>query len=198
MADDIFFSSLHCSSRGVGCWFILNDAGPVHVSFQLADHQQALLTLARQHSVAPADLGVSPPEGRGQSRRQATARNQLAALVSRRFRAYLQGEEPEFFRPLTSSPFLAAGSPFQLKVWREIALIPYGQTRTYGEIAERLGNRRLARAVGRACGTNPCPLVIPCHRVVGAISWGGFTGGGIELKKRLLALERANLGEDKP
>lgn len=193
MANDIFYSSMHCSGRGVSCWFILNDAGPVHVSFQLADHQQALITLGRQHCMAPADPRARPPGGRGQSRRQAAARSQLAALVSRCFRAYLQGVERVFLRPQPASPFLAAGSPFYREVWREIALIPYGQTRTYGEIGERLGNRRLARAVGRACGANPCPLVIPCHRVVGADSWGGFSGGGIELKKMLLALERASL-----
>ena len=76
-------------------------------------------------------------------------------------------------------------------VMGEMAAIPYGETRTYGELADELGTE--AVAVGRACGRNPVPILIPCHRVVGADSLGGFSAGGdraIELKSRLLDHER--------
>jgi methylated-DNA-[protein]-cysteine S-methyltransferase len=81
------------------------------------------------------------------------------------------------------------GRPFQIQVWREIASIPYGETRSYGEIARQLGGS--PRAVGTATGRNPLSLIIPCHRVVGAT--GALTGyaGGLDRKRRLLELERA-------
>jgi methylated-DNA-[protein]-cysteine S-methyltransferase len=88
-----------------------------------------------------------------------------------------------------SLPFAATGTPFQKQVWREIAVIPFGETRGYGEIASRLG--AFARAVGSAAGRNPLSLVVPCHRVVGAN--GALTGyaGGLDRKRRLLELEAA-------
>jgi methylated-DNA-[protein]-cysteine S-methyltransferase len=81
-----------------------------------------------------------------------------------------------------------AGRPFQVQVWREIAAIPFGETLSYGEISRQLGAS--PRAVGSATGRNPLSIIIPCHRVVGAS--GALTGyaGGLDLKKRLLALER--------
>ncbi|TFG35819.1 MAG: MGMT family protein, partial [Desulfobacterales bacterium] len=73
-------------------------------------------------------------------------------------------------------------------VWDRICQIPSGATRTYGSLAQSLGNKALARAVGQACAANPIALLIPCHRVVGHTGLGGFAGG-IDLKKQLLALE---------
>src|SRR4051794_36283818 len=83
----------------------------------------------------------------------------------------------------------ATGSPLQLAVWELIAAIPYGATRSYGDLARDLGDRSLAQAVGTACGRNPLPVVVPCHRVVGAD--GGLVGfgGGLERKRFLLDLE---------
>jgi len=82
------------------------------------------------------------------------------------------------------------GSEFQHKVWSAIAKIPFGQTRSYGEIAEAIGHPGAARAVGTACGANPLPLFVPCHRVLAARGGiGGYGFSGIELKKRLLRLE---------
>jgi O-6-methylguanine DNA methyltransferase len=84
-----------------------------------------------------------------------------------------------------------AGTPFQRRVWAALRAIPYGETHTYGQIAEHLGmGRGAARAVGAACGANPVSLVIPCHRAIG--SDGKLHGfrWGIERKRRLLALER--------
>ena len=99
--------------------------------------------------------------------------------------AYFAGEKPES----GLLPLNPQGSVFRRLVWRELLLIPYGQTVAYGEIAHKLGAS--ARAVGGAVGHNPISILIPCHRVVGAD--GGLTGyaGGLERKKQLLALEGA-------
>jgi methylated-DNA-[protein]-cysteine S-methyltransferase len=81
------------------------------------------------------------------------------------------------------------GTPFQLGVWSLLRTIPYGKTTTYGEIARKLGQPNACRAVGAANGRNPIPVIIPCHRVVGADhSLTGF-GGGLEIKRALLRLE---------
>lgn len=102
---------------------------------------------------------------------------------------YFAGERREFDLPLAND-----GLEFHQKVWRELRTIPYGQTRSYGDIARQLGyDSVVSRAVGAACGANPLPIVVPCHRVVAAD--GGLTGyaGGIERKRFLLDLERPGL-----
>ena len=81
------------------------------------------------------------------------------------------------------------GTPFQKQVWKELAKIPFGKVKTYGEIAESLGKPGASRAVGTACGKNPLMLVVPCHRVVGRSGLGGFSGGGLPVKRQLLSLE---------
>ncbi len=98
--------------------------------------------------------------------------------------AYFAGTRRVFELPL--KPF---GTPFQRRVWAVLAAIPYGTTRTYGDIAAELGTS--ARAVGGACGRNPIPILIPCHRVIGLHGHlGGYSGGdGIETKTFLLTLE---------
>jgi methylated-DNA-[protein]-cysteine S-methyltransferase len=82
------------------------------------------------------------------------------------------------------------GTPFQRSVWEQLLRIPYGETRSYGELAEALGNPGASRAVGLANGKNPISIIVPCHRVVG--SDGSLTGygGGLERKQRLLDFER--------
>lgn len=98
--------------------------------------------------------------------------------------AYFAGERQTF--GLAMRP---AGTLFQQRVWAALLDIPYGATETYGALAERLGDANLTRAVGAANGRNPISIVVPCHRVVGA---GGALvgyGGGLENKRRLLALE---------
>jgi methylated-DNA-[protein]-cysteine S-methyltransferase len=97
---------------------------------------------------------------------------------------YFAGRRQRFDVPLD-----LVGTTFQLRHWASLATIPYGTTTTYGALAARHGNRRGARAVGAANGRNPVPIVLPCHRVVGAGgSLTGF-GGGLELKRFLLDLE---------
>ncbi len=97
---------------------------------------------------------------------------------------YFHGKRETFDLPLR-----AEGTDFQRTVWAALQTIPYGQTITYKELAERIGNPAAIRAVGRANGSNPIPIVIPCHRVIGADgSLIGF-GGGLLLKEQLLGLE---------
>ena len=99
--------------------------------------------------------------------------------------AYFAGELTEFDVLLD-----LAGTEFQRRVWAALRTIPYGQTRSYGQIATQIGSPGAARAVGLANGRNPISIIVPCHRVIG--SGGGLTGygGGIERKTRLLELER--------
>ncbi|MFG2115162.1 methylated-DNA--[protein]-cysteine S-methyltransferase [Streptomyces sp. NPDC048718] len=106
------------------------------------------------------------------------------AEAVRQLDAYFAGELTEFDLPLH-----LVGTPFQLRVWEQLRLIPYGETRTYGELAEALGNPAASRAVGLANGKNPVGIVVPCHRVIGA--GGSLTGygGGLDRKRRLLAFE---------
>ncbi len=87
-------------------------------------------------------------------------------------------------------PIAPAGTDFQLRVWAALRSIPYGETRSYGQIADAVGCPHGARAVGMACHVNPLLIVTPCHRIVG--SNGALTGfaGGLEMKKKLLELER--------
>jgi methylated-DNA-[protein]-cysteine S-methyltransferase len=85
-----------------------------------------------------------------------------------------------------------AGTAFQLRVWRALLEIPYGETTSYGELARRLGQPNASRAVGLANGSNPLPIIIPCHRVIGANGSLTGYGGGLPIKQSLLALERGD------
>ncbi|MDQ0148615.1 methylated-DNA--[protein]-cysteine S-methyltransferase [Eubacterium multiforme] len=100
---------------------------------------------------------------------------------------YLNGDLKEF-----SLPLVVKGTDFMMKVWKALENIPYGETLSYKEIGEKIGNPKGARAIGLACNRNPIPIFIPCHRVVG--SNGKLTGyrGGINLKEELLNLEKEN------
>ncbi|HEX6901635.1 MAG TPA: methylated-DNA--[protein]-cysteine S-methyltransferase [Thermoanaerobaculia bacterium] len=106
------------------------------------------------------------------------------AGLRRQLAEYFAGERQEFDLELAPE-----GTPFERSVWEELKKIPFGETRSYGEIAEAIGRPGSARAVGRANGANPIPIVVPCHRVIGADgSLTGF-GGGLEAKSRLLEIE---------
>lgn len=106
--------------------------------------------------------------------------------AARQLTEFFAGDRREFALPLTPQ-----GTPFRRRVWAAMQAIPYGETRSYGDLARELGSA--PRAIGGACGANPIPLIIPCHRVVGAGgALGGFSGGaGCDTKRQLLALERA-------
>jgi methylated-DNA-[protein]-cysteine S-methyltransferase len=152
--------------------------------------------MARTHAVVPSPIGPltavredgvlvgltmgDPPDpelvGTRDDAAFADVREQLAE--------YFDGRQTTFDLALR-----ATGNPLQRAVWELIAAIPYGETRSYGDLARDLGDRTLAQAVGTACGRNPLPVVVPCHRVVGADgSLVGF-GGGLPRKRFLLDLE---------
>ncbi|HME68550.1 MAG TPA: methylated-DNA--[protein]-cysteine S-methyltransferase [Myxococcota bacterium] len=97
---------------------------------------------------------------------------------------YLEGKRTDFALPLD-----LRGTPFQREVWRELLCIPYGETRSYHEVARAIGEPLASRAVGGANGANPVALIVPCHRVVASDGLAGYAGG-LVLKRRLLALER--------
>jgi methylated-DNA-[protein]-cysteine S-methyltransferase len=110
------------------------------------------------------------------------------AEVRRQLEEYFAGERETF--DLTLAP---QGTAFEKSVWSELSRIPYGETRSYAEIARAIGRPGAARAVGRANGANPIPIVVPCHRVIGANgSLTGF-GGGLPVKSLLLEIEGAAL-----
>ena len=100
---------------------------------------------------------------------------------------YFEGKLTEFDLPLD----WRLSKDFRRKVLRAIARIPYGQTRSYTQMATRAGNERAVRAAGTACGTNPIPLVVPCHRVLRSGGALGGYGGGLPMKEALLRLEGA-------
>jgi len=123
----------------------------------------------------------------------ATWRREAAPLAAaaRQLTEYFAGTRHSFELPLAPR-----GTSFQLAVWGALQSIPYGETVSYGELARRLGAPSAARAVGLANGANPLPVIVPCHRVIGADgSLTGF-GGGLPIKRALLALERAECVAD--
>lgn len=127
--------------------------------------------------------------GRGGSK--GGMRGQWSAHMRRaaaQVRAYLAGRQRAFTCPLDFRAM--PGSPFQHKVWKALLAIPFGQTRTYGEVARTVGRPKAYRAVGTACRQNPVAIVIPCHRVIG--SHGRLAGysAGLAVKRKLLQLER--------
>jgi len=133
-----------------------------------ADH---LTELYFEHETIPPDLPV----------------RETGLLIEARAQllAYFSGQRTVFTLPLAP-----AGTAFQKRVWQVLCEIPYGETVSYKEVARRIGNEKVVRAVGQANNRNPLPIFIPCHRVIGA---GGALvgyGGGLEIKEKLLALEK--------
>jgi len=127
----------------------------------------------------PGEPRVLPRIARGDSLVLRTAAKELSA--------YLRGQPVRWSFPL--EPLI--GTEWQKAVWKALSSIPYGQVRTYGEIAESLGSPRSARSVGGACGANPLPIIVPCHRVVGARGQLGGFSSGIATKRKLLKLEQS-------
>jgi len=145
---------------------------------RLAGDERGLRSISFQNRfrpAAPADDSL---------RREEPFREAIAQLE-----AYFAGALRRFDLPLAPE-----GTPFQREVWSALTAIPYGETVSYGELARRLGRPAASRAVGAANGQNPIPIVIPCHRVIGADgSLTGF-GGGLAIKRRLLDLEAGASG----
>lgn len=163
----------------IGFHRIDSSLGPIQAAFDadgaviylgFADHEfrEALLVkLSRHRPVMRPDAGAL-----------GHLQNQLEAYAAGR-------------QTLFEVPFRLHGSPFEQRVWTALQGIPFGETRSYGQLAKGLGDPNLSRAVGRANGANPVSILVPCHRVIGAN--GTLTGyaGGLEMKERLLRLEGA-------
>ncbi len=141
-----------------------------------------LLLTASEDALTGLWFGVQPVPG---SRDDSTP---VLAAARDQLGEYFAGERTSFDLPLAPS-----GTDFQLRVWEQLRLIPYGTTVSYGELARRLGAPSASRAVGAANGRNPIAIVVPCHRVIGADgSLTGF-GGGMDAKRVLLDLETGAL-----
>ena len=112
------------------------------------------------------------------------SRKGLVGEAIRQLNEYFAGQRSDFDLPVEP-----AGTPFQKRVWSLLQEIPFGTTISYGELARRAGNPQASRAVGAANGKNPIPIVIPCHRVIGANGKLTGFGGGLPTKQALLALE---------
>ena len=134
------------------------------------------LTIDEEDDAIVAIRWADAPAGNG---------SPLLTEAARQLDAYFSGKLSHFDLPLAP-----AGSAFEARVWSAMQLIPYGETRSYGDLASAVGSA--PRPVGRACGRNPIPIVIPCHRVLARGGLGGYSGaGGLVTKQRLLAIEGA-------
>lgn len=114
----------------------------------------------------------------------------LLLQVQAQIQEYLEGRRLEFTLPIRME-----GTDFQKRIWEALKRIPYGETRTYGQIAAEAGSPKGARAVGMACNKNPILLVIPCHRVIGSDGRLVGFGCGLPMKEALLALEKDTTGD---
>jgi len=115
--------------------------------------------------------------------------NKKFSNLRNNLKAYFSGKKVQF----RESFDLKGGTDFQKKVWGAMQKIPFGQTRSYGWLAKQVGDKNKARAVGGACGSNPFPILIPCHRVIKEDGGLGGYGGGLSLKRKLLKIEGVNV-----
>jgi methylated-DNA-[protein]-cysteine S-methyltransferase len=176
---------LGCSLRGSRSLTKVEEMGEVYYTrfespigpLLLAGDSKALRRVSFESSKRS-----SPPPAEWKLNRAAFAE------VIRQLQAYFRGELKEFDVPLAME-----GTEFQLRVWNALREIPYGETVSYAQLAGRIGNPKAVRAVGLANGSNPIPIIVPCHRVIGSDgSLTGF-GGGLSTKKKLLELENKQL-----
>ncbi len=115
--------------------------------------------------------------------------NKKFSKLRNNLKAYFLGRKVQFKEKFD----LKGGTDFQRKVWRAMQRIPFGQTRSYGWLAKQVGGKNKARAVGLACGSNPIPILIPCHRVIREDGGLGGYGGGLGMKRKLLKIEGVNI-----
>lgn len=132
-------------------------------------------------------IGIKIDQSMGDKRRAVAHGTTLTKDVKKQLDEYFKEKRTSF-----DFEYELIGTPFQLKVWKELLNIPYGETRTYKEVAIAIGNEKASRAVGMANNKNPITIVVPCHRVIG--SSGKLVGyfGGLDMKQSLLALESKN------
>ncbi len=164
MSNIIFSHRATCNSFIF--YQLVHDEQTIHLTFDQCRHQKVTIALQKKSFTI-----INKPDEQVQPK---TLRNLLAQSTS--------------FNNFSQSLFIKQGTSFQQRVWKLISQIPIGTTQTYGYLAEKLGNRKQAQAVGQACNANPLALLIPCHRVVGVSGLGGFAGGA-GIKEKLLQLE---------
>ena len=150
---------------------------PIGCLHLFADHG-SLYRITFQATLENAPASSPAPQG-----------HPLLTLAARQLDEYFNSNRKTFDLPLSPE-----GTAFQRAVWKLMLQIPYGETRTYGEIGARLGSPNMARAVGGAANRNPLPLVIPCHRVMGKNGKPTGFAGGLDIKMFLLELEKKNRG----
>ncbi|MDE6562361.1 MAG: methylated-DNA--[protein]-cysteine S-methyltransferase [Muribaculaceae bacterium] len=129
-------------------------------------------------TLSGSDLTINPSSGQGDG---------IIDKTISQISEYLDGKRLDF-----SVPLRIASSEFRMKVWNEMRKIPYGETITYKELARRIGSPNACRAVANACGANPFPILIPCHRVVASGGKPGGYTGGLDIKEALLGIEKQN------
>jgi len=163
-------SGIHRIDTSLGPIQAAFDADGAVIYLGFAEHEFREALLAKLARLAP----VARPEA------------SVVARLRAQLEAYTAGGRTTF-----DVPFRLHGTPFEHRVWAGLQRIPFGETRSYGQLAAELGDPNLSRAVGRANGANPVSILVPCHRVIGAN--GTLTGyaGGLAMKERLLALEGA-------
>ncbi|OGQ95289.1 MAG: hypothetical protein A2521_03935 [Deltaproteobacteria bacterium RIFOXYD12_FULL_57_12] len=169
----LIFSRHACQANGLAIYVVIDARSGSIVHLCFAEATQAAAARKLQH-LLPAAVFVE--------------NQQDHPLIIRMLADYCNGRQRQFAPPC-SSLLVDVATSFQRLVWQAIADIPYGTTRTYGDLARQVGTVRCARAVGQACHANPLALIVPCHRVVGAHGQLGGFSGGLDIKKRLLALE---------
>lgn len=135
------------------------------------------------------DTGRGLPEDRATRPFRWVESAEKTAPAVRELKEYFSGRRRAFTVPLD-----LRGTPFQLRVWKALQRIPYGKTRSYGDIARQVRRPRAFRAVGQANHRNPIAIIVPCHRVIAADGTLGGYGGGLDMKRFLLNLEGAPLG----
>jgi len=160
--------------------------------YRMVDSPVGMLTLAGSDGAlghVVLEHAAHPPRDRSRWVEEPTAFGEVIAQLEE----YFAGERTGFDLVLRPE-----GTVFQRKVWDSLSRIPYGETRTYGEIAQAIGRPGAARAVGLANGRNPIAIVVPCHRVIGADGSLTGYGGGLDVKRALLDLERAGSPDGGP
>lgn len=161
---------LHAIDTPLGVLQAAFDAGGAVIYLGFADHEFRAALLAKVACLSP----------------EPTVPTEAMARLRDELNDYALGHRTAF-----SVPLRLHGTPFEQRVWGQLQAIPFGETRSYGQLAAALGDPNLRRAVGRANGANPVSVLVPCHRVIGVM--GALTGyaGGLSMKRRLLALEGA-------
>ena len=155
------------------------------MTYRFLDSPVGGLLLARDEAGLRLIQFVGPAEAGPYVKSNWQRRDEDFEDVVLQLKEYFAGQRHRFDLPLAPE-----GTPFQQRVWRALLDIPYGETISYGELASQIGQRSASRAVGLANGSNPLPIVIPCHRVIGSNGKLTGYGGGLPIKERLLALER--------